>query len=161
MGYDGRGRRLGIDNVQGDTLDTRGHDLFVKLGKSFGDQRLQLTLNHFILEGNGDYRNEPGMLADGVPTSSVPGTPQGLPPENKVRTASLDYRHADLAGGAFTAQLFKHDFESLYGSTQTATFQDPAIDPSRTLWDQSHIVADKIGSRITWVRRMPWCRALK
>ncbi|MET0982415.1 MAG: TonB-dependent receptor [Telluria sp.] len=152
MGYDGRGRRLGIDNVQGDTLDTRGHDLFVKLGKSFGDQRLQLTLNHFILEGNGDYRNEPGVLTDGVPTSSVPGTPEGLPPENKVRTASLDYHHADLAGGAFTAQLFKHDFESLFGSTQTATFQDPALDPNRKLWDQSQIVADKTGSRITWVR---------
>ena len=155
MSYDGRGRRLGIDNVQGDTLDTQGHDLFLKLGKSFGDQlnqRIQLTLNRFDLKGNGDYRNEPGVLVEGIPTSSVPGTPEGLPPENRVRTASLDYRHADLAGGAFTAQLFKHDFESLFGSTQVATFQDPAIDPTRKLWDQSQIVADKVGSRITYVR---------
>ena len=151
MGYDGRGRRLGIDNVQGDTLDTRGHDLFVKLGKSFGDQRVQLTLNRFDMAGDGDYRNAPGVVVAGVPTSSIPGTPPGAPPENKVRTASLDYRHANLAGGAFTAQLFKHDFEALYGATSVATFQDPRIAPPG-LFDQSHIVADKLGSRITWVR---------
>ncbi|MGX4641369.1 TonB-dependent receptor [Massilia sp. SYSU DXS3249] len=154
MSYDGRGRRLGIDNVQGDTLDTRGHDLFVKLGKNFGEgqhQRIQLTLNRFNMEGNGDYRNAPGVVVEGVPTSSVPGTPEGLPPENKVTSASLDYRHADLAGGAFTAQFFKQDFEALYGSTSVATFQDKRISPG-TLWDQSHIVADKLGSRITYVR---------
>ncbi|MFC4929675.1 TonB-dependent receptor [Massilia sp. GCM10023247] len=152
MSYDGRGRRVGIDNVQGDTLDTHGHDLFVKLGKDFGDQRIQLTLNRFNMQGDGDYRNAPGVVVEGVPTSSVRGTPEGLPPENKVTSTSLDYRHANLAGGAFTAQLFKQDFEALYGSTQVATFQDPAIDPTRKLWDQSHIVADKLGSRITWVR---------
>ncbi|MEW6371782.1 MAG: TonB-dependent receptor [Pseudomonadota bacterium] len=152
MSYDGRGRRLGIDNVQGDTLDTHGHDLFLKLGRDFGDQRIQLTLNRFDMKGDGDYRNDPGVPVEGIPTSSEPGVPEGLPPENKVRTASLEYRHADLAGGAFTAQLFKHDFESLYGATRVATFQDPAIDPTLKLWDQSHIVADKLGSRITWVR---------
>ncbi len=152
MSYDGRGRRLGIDNVQGDTLDTHGNDLFLKLGRDFGDQRIQLTLNRFDLKGDGDYRNESGVPVEGIPTSSVPGTPEGLPPENKVRTASLDYRHADLAGGAFTAQLFKHDFEALYGATRVATFQDAAIAPVGTLWDQSQIVADKTGARVTWVR---------
>jgi iron complex outermembrane receptor protein len=78
-----------------------------------------------------------------------------------VRTASLEYRHADLAGGAFTAQLFKHDFESLFGSTQTTTFQDPAIDPTRKLWDQSQIVADKLGSRITYVRPDTFVKGLE
>lgn len=161
MSYDGRGRRLGIDNVQGDTLDTHGHDLFLKLGRDFGDQRIQLTLNRFDLKGDGDYRNESGVPVAGIPTSSVPGRPEGLPPENKVRTASLDYRHADLAGGAFTAQLFKHDFESLFGATQTATFQDPALDPTRKLWDQSQIVADKTGARVTWVRPDAFVRGLE
>lgn len=161
MSYDGRGRRLGIDNVQGDTLDTHGHDLFLKLGRDFGDQRIQLTLNRFDLKGDGDYRNELGVPVAGIPTSSVPGRPEGLPPENKVRTASLDYRHADLAGGAFTAQLFKHDFESLFGATQTATFQDPALDPTRKLWDQSQIVADKTGARVTWVRPDAFVRGLE
>lgn len=152
MGYDGNGRRLGIDTVQGDTLDTRGDDLFFKIGKSFGAQRLQLSLNRFNLEGNGDYKNDPGVLAQGVPTSSLPGTPVGQATRNKVRSASLDYRHAELAGGSFTTQLFSHDFESLYGATNVATFQDTRIAPRGTLWDQSQIIADKLGARITYVR---------
>jgi iron complex outermembrane recepter protein len=147
MGYDGKGRRLGIDTVQGDTLDTSGDDLFLKIGKNFGAQRLQLSLNRFNLEGDGDYMNDPG-----VPTSSSPGTPVGAPPRNKVRSASLDYRHADLGGGSFSAQLFSHDFESLYGATKVATFQDTRIAPNGTLWDQSQIVADKLGARLTYVR---------
>ena len=152
MGYDGSGRRLGIDAVQGDTMDSHGNDLFVKMGKNFGDQRLQLTLNRFDLAGDGDYRSLPGNLAQGVPTSSAPGTPIGMPPRNKVRSASLDYRHNDLGGGTLTVQVFGHEFSALYGATNTSTFQDRAIAPVGSLWDQSQVVTDKRGSRITWVR---------
>ncbi|MGH8855040.1 MAG: TonB-dependent receptor [Telluria sp.] len=152
MGYDGNGRRLGIDNVQGDTLDSHGNDVFVKIGKTFGAQRLQLSVNRFDLAGDGDYRNAPGVVAQGVPTSSEPGTPVGMTPRNKVRSVSLDYRHNDLAGGSLSAQLFSHDFESLYGATNTSTFQDRTIAPIGTLYDQSQVVADKLGSRLTWVR---------
>ena len=152
MGYDGTGRRLGIDTIQGDTLDTHGDDLFFKIGKSLGAQRLQLSLNRFKLEGDGDYMNDPGVVAAGIPTSSVAGTPVGAAPRNKVRSASLDYRHADLAGGSFSAQLFSHDFESLYGATKVATFQDTRIAAGDALWDQSQIIADKFGARMTYVR---------
>ena len=152
MGYDGQGRRLGIDTVQGDTLDTHGDDLFFKMGKTFGAQRLQLSLNRFNLAGDGDYMNEPGVPAAGIPTSSVRGTPAGAAPRNKVRSASVDYRHADLAGGSVSAQLFSHDFSALYGASQVATFQDTRIAARGALWDQSQIIADKIGSRITYVR---------
>lgn len=152
MSYDGKGRRLGIDPVQGDTMDTHGNDLFLKIGKTFGEQRLQLTVNSFNMAGDGDYRNLPGVVAEGIPTSSEPGTPPGMTPRNKVRSGSLDYRHRNLGGGALTVQLFSHDFESLYGATNTATFQDVTIAPRGTLYDQSQVVADKLGSRLTWVR---------
>ena len=152
MSYDGKGRRLGIDAVQGDTMDTHGDDLFMKIGKTFGAQRLQLSLNRFNLQGDGDYKKDPGSVAGAVPTSSVPGTPEGEAPRNKVRSASLDYRHSDLGGGIFSVQLFGHQFESLYGATNVATFQDARIAPKGTLSDQSQILADKLGSRITYVR---------
>ncbi|NHZ95164.1 TonB-dependent receptor [Massilia sp. CCM 8734] len=152
MGYDGNGRRLGIDNVQGDTLDSRGDDLFFKIGQRFGAQRIQLSLNRFKLRGDGDYKNEPGVVAAGVPTTSLPGRAPGEPPKNKVRSASLDYRHDELFGGAFSAQLFTHDFEALYGATAASTFQDVRLAPVGTLNDQSQIVADKRGARMTWVR---------
>ncbi|UGQ47824.1 TonB-dependent receptor [Massilia endophytica] len=152
IGYDGKGRVLGIEAVQGDTMDSEGSDLFFKLGKNFGDQRLQLTVNRFRMEGDGDYKPVPANFAAGTPTSATPGTPPGKPPRNKVETKSLEYRHNSLFGGSFNAQLFKQDFASLYGATNTATFQDVRIAPAGTLYDQSEVVADKYGAKLTYVR---------
>jgi iron complex outermembrane receptor protein len=151
MGYDGHGRRLGIDNVQGDTLDSHGDDLFFKIGQRVGAQRVQLSLNRFALGGDGDYRNEAGVPAAGLPTTSLPGRAPGTPPKNKVRSASLDYRYDELLGGAFGAQFFMHDFEALYGATPAATFQDADLAPIGALYDQSQIVAAKRGARMSWV----------
>lgn len=152
LGYDGQGRPLGIEAVQGDTMDSQGTDLFFKVGKNFGDQRLQLTINRFRMEGDGDYKPVNANFATGTPTSSTPGTPPGAPPRNKVETSSLEYRHNDLLGGSFNAQVFKQDFASLYGATNTSTFQDAAIAPKGTLYDQSEVVADKYGAKMTYVR---------
>jgi iron complex outermembrane receptor protein len=152
LSYDGKGRPLGIEAVQGDTMDSEGSDLFFKIGKNFGSQRLQLTLNRFRMEGDGDYKPVSANFATGTPTSATPGTPPGKPPRNKVETSSLEYRHNDLLGGSFNAQLFKQDFASLYGATNTSTFQDAAIAPKGTLYDQSEVVADKYGAKLTYVR---------
>ncbi|WP_229209900.1 TonB-dependent receptor [Duganella sp. Root1480D1] len=152
LGYDGKGRPLGIEAVQGDTMDSEGTDLFFKIGKNFGDQRLQLTINRFRMEGDGDYKPVNADFTTGTPTSATPGTPPGAPPRNKVETSSLEYRHNDLLGGSFNAQVFKQDFASLYGATNTSTFQDVAIAPKGTLYDQSEVVADKYGAKMTYVR---------
>lgn len=152
LSYDGKGRPLGIEAVQGDTMDSEGSDLFFKIGKNFGSQRLQLTVNRFRMEGDGDYKPVGADFATGTPTSATPGTPPGKPPRNKVETSSLEYRHNDLLGGSLNAQLFKQDFASLYGATNTSTFQDPAIAPKGTLYDQSEVVADKYGAKLTYVR---------
>lgn len=152
LGYDGKGRPLGIEAVQGDTMDSEGSDLFFKIGKNFGDQRLQLTINRFRMEGDGDYQPVNANFSSGTPTSATPGTPPGAPPRNKVETSSLEYRHNDLLGGSFNAQFFKQDFASLYGATNTSTFQDTAIAPKGSLYDQSEVVADKYGAKMTFVR---------
>ena len=152
IGYDGAGRPLGIETVQGDTMNAHGNDVFLKVGKSFGEQRLQATFNRFQFSGEGDYRNQDAVIAGGIPTSAVRGTPPGQSPRNKVQTASIDYRHNALAGGALNAQLFAQDFSSLYGATNVATFQDTRIAPAPSLYDQSEIVAKKYGSKLTYVR---------
>lgn len=152
LGYDGKGRPLGIEAVQGDTMDSGGSDLFFKIGKNFGDQRLQLTINRFRMEGDGDYQPVNANFTSGTPTSATQGTPAGAPPRNKVETSSLEYRHNDLLGGSFNAQFFKQDFASLYGATNTSTFQDTAIAPKGSLYDQSEVVADKYGAKMTFVR---------
>ncbi|WP_229487532.1 TonB-dependent receptor [Pseudoduganella lutea] len=151
MAYDGTGRLVGIDALQGDTLDAGGHDVFIKIGRNFGDQRLQLTVNRFNFRGELDYRAVPADFARGTPTSSIPGRPPGNPARNAVHTSSLDYRHASLLDGVLTAQLFSQDFMALYGASNTITFQDARLAPPGMLFDQSEINADKHGAKITWV----------
>lgn len=153
MAYDGGGRRIGIDALQGDTLDAGGHDVFLKLGHDVGDQRLQLTVNRFNFRGELDYRAVPADFAHGVPTSSAPGRPPGHPARNDVRTASLDYRHAALLRGTLNVQVFSQEFMALYGASNTTTFQDARLAPVGRLFDQSEINADKHGAKITWVRQ--------
>jgi iron complex outermembrane receptor protein len=69
-----------------------------------------------------------------------------------VETASLDWTHHALAGGQARVQVYKQHFEALYGGTAATTFQDAAIAPVGTLVDQSEIVADKKGLKLSWVR---------
>jgi iron complex outermembrane receptor protein len=152
MAYDGEGRRLGIDALQGDTLDAGGHDVFLKVGRNMGDQRLQLTINRFNFRGELDYRAVPADFTHDIPASSVPGRPPGNPARNDVRTATVDYRHAALFGGTFSAQVFSQDFMALYGGSNTITFQDARLAPVGMLYDQSEINADKVGAKVTWVR---------
>ncbi|TWI69086.1 iron complex outermembrane receptor protein [Pseudoduganella lurida] len=152
MAYDGSHRLIGIDVLQGDTLDAGGNDLFLKAGRNFGDQRLQLTVNRFRFEGDADYSTVPANFATDTPTTARAAVPPGRAPANHVRTISLDYRHNALLGGTFGAQLFKQDFTALYGGSNTATFQDIRLAPLGQLWDQSEINADKYGAKATWVR---------
>jgi iron complex outermembrane receptor protein len=152
VGVDGEGRRLGLEGVQGDTQDSQAADIFLKLGQDFGQQRLQLSVNKFRLEGDGDWKPVPGNRVTGQLTGTTPGTPPGKPPRNDVRTVSLDWSHADLAGGRARAQVYKQDFAALYGATAATTFQDTRIAAQGTLIDQSEVVADKAGVKLSWVR---------
>ena len=153
VGVDGDGRRLGIESTQGDTQDSEAVDFFGKLGFDITpQQRLQVSLNQFRLSGEGDWRPVPGDRSTGLPTSAERGTPPGDPPLNRVRTGSLQWTHEDLAGGVANAQLYTQDFRARYGAGVFPTFQAPSLAPQDTLIDQSEIVADKAGARLSWVR---------
>ncbi|MDQ3288483.1 MAG: TonB-dependent receptor [Pseudomonadota bacterium] len=153
VGVDGDGNRLGIEGTQGDLQDSGARDLFAKLGVDFGEwQRVQFSFNQFRLQGDADWRRVPGDRATGVPTSAERGQPLGEPPRNRVRTASVDWRHDDLAGGTASVQLYTQDFSATYGAGTFPVFQDPAIAPMGALLDQSEIVADKHGLRASWIR---------
>ncbi len=65
MYSDAKGRLIVVDGTQGDLMDSRSTDGFAKLGYDFaGARRLQLTVNRFDLQGNGDYTTAPGDVAD-------------------------------------------------------------------------------------------------
>ncbi|HSI56000.1 MAG TPA: TonB-dependent receptor [Ideonella sp.] len=146
VGVDGEGRYLATESLHG------AADAYLKLGRDFGDQRLQLMVNQFHAEGFDDWVDVPGDRAAGVPASSQRGTLAWDPPRNRVRSASLEWTHDALAGGAATVQLFSQDFAARYTGGVISTFQDAAIAPVGTLIDQSEVEAEKWGLRASWVR---------
>jgi len=155
VGVDGDGRYLATESLH------QADDVFLKAGHDFGPQRLQLMVNRFTAEGFDDWVDVPGDRDAGLPTSARPGTLSWDPPLTTVNSASLEWTHAELAGGFATLQLFKQDFRARYTGGVIATFQDAAIAPVGTLVDQSEVVADKWGLRTSWVRPGLFTRGLE
>jgi len=152
MNYDGNGRLLGIDNTQGDTMDSGARNAFVKLGYNGRGWRLQGSLNTYRLEGDGDWRLLAGNRAQGETTTSVRGSPAGQPIKNEVMTGNLMLTIPELAGGGLTAQAFSQKFSSSFGAGIFPLFQDTSIAPRGTLVDQSEITADKTGIKVAYSR---------
>lgn len=151
--YDGEDRRIGMDGAQGEIQDSSSWSVFAKAGyEPSAGRRLELWVNHFELEGDGDYVTVPGDRATGLPTTSARGTPPGLQPLNDVTSAALTWRDRNVLGGTFRAQLFAHDYEGVFGGGTFGTFQDPAIAPAGTLFDQSANNSEKLGFKLDWER---------
>ncbi|WP_428410097.1 TonB-dependent receptor [Hyphococcus sp.] len=153
--YSGDGRRIGVDGTQGEVQDSFSFSFFGKAGFELGPtQRLELMAQRFELEGDGDYVQVAGSRADNLPSTSIPGDPEGVIPTNEVKTVSLTYTDGDLFGGVLTAQVYYQDFESVFGGGVFGTFQDPAIDPTLTLFDQSSNNSEKKGARFSYEREV-------
>ncbi|MEQ8329710.1 MAG: TonB-dependent receptor [Longimicrobiales bacterium] len=151
--FDGQGRPVALDNVQGDVADSRSRGFFGKLGwEPDADQRLEVMVSDFRLAQDGDFDAVPGDRSAGLPATSVEGRPRGTLPLNDVTTASLDYEHRALGGGTLSAKLYYQDFAALFGGGVFGVFQDPAIAPVGSLFDQSENNSTKVGTRLTWAR---------
>lgn len=151
--YSGDGRRIGVDGTQGEVQDSLSWSLFLKTGVDLSPQRrIELMAQRFELEGDGDYVLVPGSRAAGIPASAARGTTPGAIPTNEITTVSLTYEDGDLFGGLLSGQLYYQDFSSVFGGGVFPTFQDPAIDPTLTLFDQSANNSTKIGFRFSYER---------
>lgn len=149
--YDGNGDAIGVDATQGDLADSEQRDFFVKLGfEPTEDQRIQLMVNDFKLAGDGDYSTLAGNRTTGTPAMAQEGAPEGEPGTNDVTTISFDYTNRAVAGGTLSFQLYSQDFRSSFGGGTFGTFQDPAIAPVGTLFDQSENNSEKYGARLGW-----------
>ncbi|NQD94566.1 TonB-dependent receptor [Pseudomonas sp. CrR25] len=153
MFYDGDGELIGVDDTQGDIMDSSSSDLLLKLGYWFdAEQNLELMVNRFQLEGEHDYVNVPGDRDAGIPATSRKGQPLGKAPQNEVLASSLSYKHSDLGGNLLSAQLYSQRFRARYGGGILGSFQDPAIAPAGTLFDQSQNESDKYGGKLSLSR---------
>lgn len=146
---DGRGRGIGVDVTQGDLMDSRSYDVLAKIGyQPDSRQRLQFSVNRYRIKSKASYVGVAGDRQRGIPSTSVAGTPPGAPAHNDVWTSSASYTHDDLAGMELSAMVFNQEFVGLFGATNSGTFQDVAIAPRGTLFDQSRAVASKYGSKV-------------
>ena len=153
MFYDADGELIGVDDTQGDIMNSTNSDVLVKLGYWFdSDQNLELMVNRFKLEGEHEYVNVPGDRPADIPATSRKGDPLGKAPQNEVLSTSLTYNNSDLAGNLLTAQLYSQRFRARYGGNILASFQDPNIAPIGTLFDQSQNESDKYGGKLTLSR---------
>jgi iron complex outermembrane receptor protein len=161
--YDAKGRRIGVDSTQGETQDSQSWSAFGRFGYETDDGvRLDLMLNRFELKGDGDYVVVAGSRATNLPSSATHGTTPGDPAQGRTESAALTLTADDLAGGAFTSQVFFNRTRDTFGSdvAPVATFQDASIAPVGTLFDQSQNRSRKLGGKLSYERTMPGFEAL-
>jgi iron complex outermembrane receptor protein len=161
--YDGHGTRVGLNLTQGETQDSKTTNFFARIGYAVsGTGRIDLIASRFEMKGDGDYVAQPGIrrplnspLSD-VPTTAVRGAPPGVPAAGRTESVALSYTDSDLLGGNFVSQFFFNRSRDTFGGeiAPIATFQDPAIAPLNTLFDQSQNRSRKLGAKFSYERTL-------
>jgi iron complex outermembrane receptor protein len=153
---DADGRRIGVDGTQGEIQDSDSWSAFGRFGWQVGDSaRFEVVANRFSLEGNNHYVVVAGDRSAEIPTSSERGETPGSPPSNRAELLSISFTDADLGGGNLVAQAFFSRTRDIFGGGRFATFQDPAIDPTGSLFDQSVNNSRKFGGKLSYERAVP------
>lgn len=155
---DAKGRPIGLNLTQGETQDSKATNFFARLGYELSPSaRLDLIASRFELKGDGDYVAVAGNRATGLPTSAVRGTPPGVPAANRTESVALSLTDTDLWDGNFVSQIFFNRSRDTFGGeiAPIATFQDPAIAPVGTLFDQSQNRSRKLGAKFSYERAVP------
>jgi len=147
--YDGSDDEVGIA-YPGELQNSTSYDLMAKAAYWIDDdQNVEVSLNRFELEGDGDYVPVPGDRDAGVATTARKGNPDGDPGYNKVTTASVSYSHDDWLGNSLDAQLYTQRFRAQFATTPYFPYPDNA---GNTLYDQTRNESDKLGVKFTLSR---------
>ncbi|WP_285711648.1 TonB-dependent receptor [Erythrobacter oryzae] len=150
---DGEQRRIAPDGTQGDLMDSDSLSFFAKAGVNLGDTvRIEAMGQRFHLQGDGDLIAVNGNRATGLPSTAIAGVVPGEAPENLAESLALTLTADDLGGGALRIRGFWNRTADIYGGGTFADFQDPAIAPQGTLFDQSQNISRKWGVNASWER---------
>jgi iron complex outermembrane receptor protein len=159
--YDGDGRIVGVDGTQGEIQDSDSLSLYGRVGADLGgDARLDVIGSRFRLEGNGGFVTVAGNRLTGLPTSAVPGDQPGEPPANLAESVQVTLTDGSLAGGDFVSQVFWSRTRDTFGGGVFPDFQDPALPPFGSLFDQSENRSRKLGAKLSYERAVPGFEAL-
>lgn len=150
---DGEQRRIAPDGTQGDLMDSDSLSFFAKAGVELGGGvRIEAMGQRFHLQGDGDLIAVNGNRLTGLPSTAAAGVVPGEAPENLAESLSLTLTADDLAGGSLRVRGFWNRTADIYGGGTFADFQDPAIAPVGTLFDQSQNISRKWGINASWER---------
>jgi iron complex outermembrane receptor protein len=165
--YDARGRRIGL-SASSSLADSKQVDFFLKVGKDFGandSQRLEAEASYFKLTANGDYHYVAGLRppagkdqTTGIPDTAEPGPPVDpltgqllfKPDFNRFQQYAVNYTNKDLVGGSLVATAYYAKQEMRFPGDNAIDKQDPKIDPTGKLYDQSEILSKKYGLRTSY-----------
>lgn len=128
--YDANNEIIGVDTTQGESMDSQSADFFLKLGHNFDESRLELMVNHYTMENNGDYMAVKGDKENDIPTGAIEQEQPWEAANNQVTTTSLTYTHQDIAGQQLNLQFFNQNFEAVYGGGCWEDFYDPSMEGS-------------------------------
>lgn len=128
--YDANDQMVGIDTTQGESMDSQSADFFIKLGYDFDQSRLELMVNHYNMENNGNYMAVDGDKENDIPTGAIKQDQPWEAANNQVTTTSLTYTHEDIGGQQLHLQFFNQNFEAVYGGGCWSDFYDPGMEGS-------------------------------
>jgi iron complex outermembrane receptor protein len=150
--FDGNDNPVGLYPTQGDIMDSTSRALYAKVGMDFSpSRRLELSVNDFWLQRDGDFKAVAGNRATGQLSSTVAGDPRpqvGDPALNDVLTFSADYRDRRFLGGDAALQVYAQDYRALFEGGSFAAFALTVGGPAAL--DQSQIKTRKYGAKATW-----------
>lgn len=153
---DGHGTRIGIDPNNSELQDTDTLSFFGRIGADLSDHiRLEVVASRFNLESNNHYVGVDGSRALNVPSTSKLGTVPGIAAGNRAELVSASLIDRDLAGGTLSLLGFYNKSRTRFSGGILATFQDTAIAPTGTLFDQSENQSRKLGGKISYERKLP------
>lgn len=159
---DGKNRPVGVDNTQGDMMDSRAYDVMAKVGYWLdNDQRVQVSLNRYQVKGKMNYLGVAGDRDKGIPTTSIAQRPVGDAPMNQVWMTSATYDNYNLAGMKFSSLAYYQNYESLFGADTSASFQDIRLAPLNRLYDQSRVTSSRYGTKVSLTKDDLWDDYLK
>ena len=149
---DASGTPIGLYPTQGDIMDSTSRSVYAKVGVDLApQQRLEVLVNDFRLERDGDFLPVVGNRAAGRLATSAAGDPRPLvgdPARNRTTMTTVEYRHKALAGGEAVAQVYWQRSSFLFEGGAFTTFALTTGGPA--FLDQSDIQSEKRGAKLTW-----------
>lgn len=119
--FDAEGDRIRPDpNNQGGTSDSDIWNAFAKVGATFDEQRIELSVLSYDQSQHSDYNGTTnGSVAAGIKTVpfKAPLDPRAMKEGNENLLATLAYSHANVLGSRLSAQVFHQEYENVFGFT--------------------------------------------